>query len=753
MMLSLPLAVVLAASSTDPIVAVLYFDNNSNDRELDVMRKGLADLVSTDLVAWDGVRVVERARLEDTLSELKLQQTKAFNAAARVRLGQLLGAQYLLSGAFYLKPPDKLLIDATLTRTGTAEKAPVSVRVEGSKDSIFELEQQLVEKLAQQIDLKLKDAKVRKRVKVSNLQALLTYSAGVDLADQGKFDEAEKAFAKTISASPSFLLARDKKEGLKAFIEQSRARRKDAITEAVLAVSARCDEGLKADFSKLDVSGASRFLLWRAVQARVLARRLKSELTPRRFVRRGREKQALELMRAWAANAEALVTETVEFATRFAEKLPNGQTYTQSPRVDERALATMLAESQLMSGIDFDSDPSRSLHAFVLQGRLSDGEDFSMAPALADFEPKRYDLLMAALRVSVETKPEAQAIDAAEMLAEVHLKLDQYDAAAAVLQQVMDRFPTCSRYEWLEKQLRSIADESSQSFDGRRRFALALKSCKIERGIDVVSEWEPRFGLQSMDRFVEQAETCAGAPWAQHVFEGLYSLAANFYRDQRDCERAAYFARKALGAGAWPETVESLTTRDGCDVSSLKLQPMPARVRVTLTSGGLNWADGDAFKAGLEALLSEEVGARGFNLETGGSSHGGTVNVYVAVERISGVLTLLGNRLARSPDVPELAHQSVVQKEQKGAFQLTAYVDLLLAQVSPGFLSGDRRKLGLVSTSTLVAVGQAVDLFEDRKYVEAEAAFATLRKTASIAAFAQRYERLAHVLAKGETVE
>ena len=48
-MLALPLATVLAAAPLN--VAVLYFDNDTGRAEYDVLKKGLADMIVTDLSA------------------------------------------------------------------------------------------------------------------------------------------------------------------------------------------------------------------------------------------------------------------------------------------------------------------------------------------------------------------------------------------------------------------------------------------------------------------------------------------------------------------------------------------------------------------------------------------------------------------------------------------------------------------------------------------------------------------------------
>src|SRR5688500_11066917 len=107
------LSLLLAAEARRPAISVLYFDNNTNQHELEVMRKGLADMIVTDLVAWDGVTVVERDRLEAVLTELKLQKTRSFDQATAVKVGKLIGAEYYLTGSMQLAG-DKLRIDAVL---------------------------------------------------------------------------------------------------------------------------------------------------------------------------------------------------------------------------------------------------------------------------------------------------------------------------------------------------------------------------------------------------------------------------------------------------------------------------------------------------------------------------------------------------------------------------------------------------------------------------------------------------------------
>src|SRR4051812_48202211 len=77
----------LAHAAESKVVTVLYFDNNSDRRELDVLRKGLADMLVTDLAAVEGLQVVEREKLQKLLDEMKLQRGKFFDPKTAQVLG------------------------------------------------------------------------------------------------------------------------------------------------------------------------------------------------------------------------------------------------------------------------------------------------------------------------------------------------------------------------------------------------------------------------------------------------------------------------------------------------------------------------------------------------------------------------------------------------------------------------------------------------------------------------------------------
>lgn len=86
-----------------PVVAVLYFDNTSigKDRaDYDGVGKGIAELMVNDLLANPNVRVVERERVQALLQEENLVKTGSVDANTAIRLGRIIGAQYMITGAF-----------------------------------------------------------------------------------------------------------------------------------------------------------------------------------------------------------------------------------------------------------------------------------------------------------------------------------------------------------------------------------------------------------------------------------------------------------------------------------------------------------------------------------------------------------------------------------------------------------------------------------------------------------------------------
>ena len=81
-------------------LAVSYFDNTSKDASLDPLRKGIAEMLITDLSISPDIKLLERERLNDVLKELKLQSSSFVDPKSAAQLGKGLGAAYILTGSY-----------------------------------------------------------------------------------------------------------------------------------------------------------------------------------------------------------------------------------------------------------------------------------------------------------------------------------------------------------------------------------------------------------------------------------------------------------------------------------------------------------------------------------------------------------------------------------------------------------------------------------------------------------------------------
>lgn len=142
------------AQDNRPVVAVLYFDNNSigKDRaDFDGLGKGIADLLITDLASSPRVRVVERERIQKLLEEQNLTKAGAIDAQTAVRLGKILQAQYMITGGFMSTGKQMVLTARAINVESSQILNPE--RVQDSGDDVLALIGKMSAKLNGGLDL------------------------------------------------------------------------------------------------------------------------------------------------------------------------------------------------------------------------------------------------------------------------------------------------------------------------------------------------------------------------------------------------------------------------------------------------------------------------------------------------------------------------------------------------------------------------------------------------------------------------
>src|SRR5438046_3805228 len=144
-----------APQANTPVVAVLYFDNNSfgkNRGDYEGLGKGIADLLINDMASNPAMRIVERDRIQSILQEQALVQSKTIDAQTAVRIGKLLGAQYMITGGFMSDSKGTLLVTSRVISVETgAITNPVKLQSKG--DDVLGLIGQLSTKLNTELKL------------------------------------------------------------------------------------------------------------------------------------------------------------------------------------------------------------------------------------------------------------------------------------------------------------------------------------------------------------------------------------------------------------------------------------------------------------------------------------------------------------------------------------------------------------------------------------------------------------------------
>jgi TolB-like protein len=202
----------VAHADKKPTVAILYFDYSGKDDDLAVLRKGLAQMMISDLSALDAIQLVERDRLEDILAELKLGDAHKIDAATAARAGKLLGARYMVLGGYFdLKT--KLRIDARVVEVESG-KVIQSVGATGAADDFLALEQKLVADLGVVLGKQLALAppatapapRIKPPARLARRTAVL-YSRALHDADTGNKPRARETLKQVVKDQPDFKLA------------------------------------------------------------------------------------------------------------------------------------------------------------------------------------------------------------------------------------------------------------------------------------------------------------------------------------------------------------------------------------------------------------------------------------------------------------------------------------------------------------------------------------------------------------------
>lgn len=216
MLARLPLfALLLAALSPAPAkknVAILYFDNYTGQADYDPLGRGIASMMISDLSVVKEIQLVEREKMQELIKEIDLQRTKYFDSTTSVKVGKMLGAEYVVVGAFAAVDP-KMRIDTRVVKVETGEIMKTA-QVTGDQDKFFDLQQELANKLIDGLGIALspeEKASLEAQQKANRIEAVKTVasvSRAMQLYDRKDYEGAAKAIAPAVQQAPNSMLVR-----------------------------------------------------------------------------------------------------------------------------------------------------------------------------------------------------------------------------------------------------------------------------------------------------------------------------------------------------------------------------------------------------------------------------------------------------------------------------------------------------------------------------------------------------------------
>jgi TolB-like protein len=193
-------------------MAIIDFKNRSVDHkaQYDPMEQGFADLMINRMNNSTELKVVERERIEWILNEIKLQNQ--YDMEGAVRVGKQLGVQTVLLGSFIIAG-DQIWLGARLVKVETSEIL-LTDEVKGDLDDFFGLVDNLGQKIADKINVKLKEQTSQLTEEAPSLDAIMAYSVGLSYLEKEDYKNAYEKFEEALKLSPNYEKAKLKAQSI-----------------------------------------------------------------------------------------------------------------------------------------------------------------------------------------------------------------------------------------------------------------------------------------------------------------------------------------------------------------------------------------------------------------------------------------------------------------------------------------------------------------------------------------------------------
>lgn len=202
-----PAEAVLPQIAGKKSLAVMYFENQTNNTELDWMREGLADMLITDLSRSNKINVLSRQQLQSILEKTGYRQGDDIPFEQIIGIARKSRAENFITGSF-AKAGEKIRIDAQLHDSANGSLlATESLTVEKTEQILTEIDL-LSLKLAKHLGAEERESHVSfADVMTNNLEAFRYYSMALEKARGLHKKAALELLEKAVALDAEFAMA------------------------------------------------------------------------------------------------------------------------------------------------------------------------------------------------------------------------------------------------------------------------------------------------------------------------------------------------------------------------------------------------------------------------------------------------------------------------------------------------------------------------------------------------------------------
>ena len=197
--------------SDKPSLAILYFENNTGDAGLEHWRKGLAELLITDLSQSKYFRVLSGDTIYDILRGMDLLEAKSYSSSDLAEIASRGGAKYILRGG-YTKAADTFRLNINLQDVEEREAVGSETVTGQGEGSLYGLVDELTRRIKGNFHLSDQaiSADIDKDIGMitsSSPEAYKYYSEARKYHLRNEYRESIPLYEKAVSIDPEFAMA------------------------------------------------------------------------------------------------------------------------------------------------------------------------------------------------------------------------------------------------------------------------------------------------------------------------------------------------------------------------------------------------------------------------------------------------------------------------------------------------------------------------------------------------------------------